>query len=610
MILTALNDYYKRLLSDPDSGIAEPGYSLEKISYAIVIDKGGYIVAVDDIRDASGKKPAPKGMIVPASFKRPGVGSKPFFLWDKTSYSLGVGKDKERAKQNHEAFKDLHKNILVKSGDPALKALLTFLDKWTPEQFQSNPHLLQQSKEMLDTNIVFRLDGEQRYLHESPEVRLIWAEIKGSDKESDGFCLVVGKRSKISRIHPAIKGIKGTDKAETSIVSFNNSSFESYGKNQGHNAPVSEVVADAYVTALNHLLRSKRQRIDIGDANVVFWAQADDSKQAQAAEDLFSEFINPKDEDAQHIGRLRDVLEKVRQGLPLSSLKSDLKEDTQIFVLGLAPNASRLSIRFWETGSLKMFAERLAAHYEDLRLEPPAWSRPPSIGWLAKVTGPYRKSKDGKRGEYDSDAVSPLLAGELARSVLTGSRYPQSLLANLIMRMRADGEISDIRVALCKGVLARAARLNRSQGNLSNKGELPVSLDTNNTDPGYLLGRLFSVLENIQKAALGKDINATIRDRFYGAASATPASVFPVLVRNAQHHLSRLRKDKPGFAVNLENDIGDILDLFGTSFPKSMGLEAQGHFTIGYYHQTKARFAEKGAQEVNEDTNESEGESV
>src|SRR5690606_27217696 len=141
----------------------------------------------------------------------------------------------------------------------------------------------------------------------------------------------------------------------------------------------------------------------------------------------------------------------------------------------------------------------------------------------------------------------------------------------------------------------------------SNKGELPVSLDTNNTDPGYLLGRLFSVLENVQKAALGKDINATIRDRFYGAASATPASVFPVLVRNAQHHLSRLRKDKPGFAVNLERDISDILDLLGTSFPKSLGLEAQGHFTIGYYHQTKARFAGKNAQE--EETTE-EGENV
>lgn len=605
MILAALNDYYQRLLSDPDSGISPPGYSLEKISYAIVLDRDGSVVAVDDIRDTSGKKPVPRGVIVPASFKRPGIGSKPFFLWDKTSYSLGIGKEEERAKQNHESFKELHNNVLANSSDPALKALLIFLNKWKPEQFQQNPHFSQHRKEMADTNVVFRFDGEQCYLHERQEVRSLWVRMKDDDERKESFCLVTGERSKIARIHPSIKGVKGTDKAETSIVSFNQSSFESYSKDQGYNSPVSEAAASAYITALNYLLRSKRYHIDIGDANVVFWAQADDNKQALIAEDLFAEFLDPKDEDAQHIGMLREALEKVRQGLPLNDLNADLKEDTRIFVLGLSPNASRLSIRFWETGSLKMFAERLAAHYDDLRLEPAAWSRPPSVGWLVKVTGPYRKSKDGKRGEYDGDAVSSLLAGELARSVLTGSRYPQSLLTNLIMRMRADGEISDIRVALCKGVLARAARLNKQQGNSSSKGEIPMSLDTSNTDPGYLLGRLFSVLENIQRAALGKDVNATIRDRFYGAASATPASVFPLLVRNAQHHLNRLRKDKPRFAGSLEKDIGDILDLFDTSFPKSMGLEAQGHFTIGYYHQTKARFTGKDVQEDNEDTIES-----
>ena len=609
MILAALNDYYHRLLSDPDSGISPPGYSLEKISYAIVLDNEGNVVAVDDIRDTSGKKPIAKGLVVPQGEKR-ASGIKSNFLWDKTSYVLGISDRSNRTEQEHEAFKDLHKHTLSGTDDEGLLALLNFIDKWKLSDF--NDLFVKHGDEFKDSNLVFRLEGDQHWLHQRPAAN----SLRSSLLDNQGVkarCLVTGKNNLVARLHPSIKGVNGAQSSGASIVSFNLDSFESYGKSQGNNAPVSEQATFSYTTALNYLLRRddhNRQRLQIGDATVVFWAQADDNKQAEAAEDLFAEFLSPYDEDAQHTGSLRDALEKVRQGIPLSSLNSDLKENTQIFVLGLAPNASRLSIRFWETGSLKIFAERLAAHYQDLRLEPSAWNRPPSIGWLAKVTAPYRKSKDGKRGEYDSDAVSPLLAGELARSILTGSRYPQSLLTNLIMRMRADGEISDIRVALCKGVLARRARLNKKHGNLSNKGELPVSLDTSNTDPGYLLGRLFSVLENIQKAALGKDVNATIRDRFYGAASATPASVFPVLVRNAQHHLSRLRKDKPGFAVNLENDIGDILDLLGTSFPKSMGLEAQGHFTIGYYHQTKARFAEKGAQEVNEDTNESEGESV
>jgi CRISPR-associated protein Csd1 len=208
---------------------------------------------------------------------------------------------------------------------------------------------------------------------------------------------------------------------------------------------------------------------------------------------------------------------------------------------------------------------------------------------LLLATVPHRKDTKPKSGD-----VPPQLAGELTRAILTGRRYPRSLLSNIIMRFRADGDISGTRVALCKGVLARDQRLGNKD---ITKGEPPVSLDPTNTDPGYLLGRLFSTLENVQHAALGK-LNATIRDRYYGAASATPASVFPVLLRNAQHHLSRVRKDKPGFAVNLEKEVGGIIEQLGPTFPKSLRIEAQGHFAIGYYHQTQARFARADATDT------------
>jgi CRISPR-associated protein Csd1 len=183
--------------------------------------------------------------------------------------------------------------------------------------------------------------------------------------------------------------------------------------------------------------------------------------------------------------------------------------------------------------------------------------------------------------------VLPQLAGELTRAILAGGRYPRSLLNNVIMRLRADGEVTGTRVALCKGVLAREQRLSNRR---TQTEVLPVSLDPSNTDPGYLLGRLFSTLENIQRTAL-HSLNASIGDRYYGAASATPASVFPILMRNARHHLSRLRKDKPGLAVNLQKEVGAIIDPLGPTFPKSLRMEAQGHFAIGYYHQTQARFA-------------------
>jgi CRISPR-associated protein Csd1 len=405
--------------------------------------------------------------------------------------------------------------------------------------------------------------------------------------------LVTGELAPLARLHPPIKGFESTG---SSIVSFNADAYTSYKgsiekirarkkeNDSGANAPISVQAAFSYTTVLNHLLRREsRQKLRIGDATVVFWAEAADTQAAAEAESLLAAFFDPRDEDERATKQVHDVLEQVRQGLPLHDLEGHLDDGTRIFVLGLAPNASRLSIRFWETQTLATFAQRLRWHFDDLRLEPPAWRTPPAVWKLLLATVPHHEGAKPK-----SEDVPPQLAGELTRAVLTGRRYPRSLLSNIIMRFRADGDISGTRVALCKGVLAREQRLDNKD---TNQGELLVSLDVTNTDPGYLLGRLFSTLENVQRAALGKQINATIRDRYYGAASATPASVFPVLLRNAQHHLSRVRKEKPGFAVNLEKDVGGIIDQLGPTFPKSLRIEAQGHFAIGYYHQTQARFS-------------------
>lgn len=604
MILAALNDLYTRLLDDPDSGISPPGYSLEKISYAIVLDRDGKVVAVDDIQDTSGKKPVPKSLSVPQPPKR-ASNIAPCFLWDKTSYVLGVSATSKRSELEYAAFKALHEEALAQTTDDGLRALLAFLASWTPARFAEDPPFAVHGERMLDTNLVFRLDGERSYLHERPAARTLRAQVLAHDTDTSlGTCLVTGEQRALARLHPPIKGVNGAQSSGASIISFNLEAFGSYGKRQGENAPVSEQVAFAYTTALNHLLRRdthNRQHLQIGDATVVFWAQADTIAQAQAAENLFAEFIDPKDEDIREAEKVREALEQVRQGRALQDLDPRLNDGTRIFVLGLSPNASRLSIRYWETDTLKAFAERLAAHHEDLRLEPSPWRTPPALWRLLLATAPTR---DGKAKSED---VPPQLAGELARAVLTGGRYPSSLLGLLIMRLRADGDerAFGVRAALIKATLARAKRLGHKGNNI---GAPPVSLDPDNTDPGYVLGRLFSSLENIQRAALGKQINATIRDRYYGAASATPAGVFPVLLRNAQHHLSRLRKDKPGYAVMLEKEVGEIMDLLGSSFPRSLNIEAQGHFAIGYYHQSRVRFASGAAPEDTEDAKNPDGE--
>jgi CRISPR-associated protein Csd1 len=602
MMLASLNDYYHRLLEAEDSNISPPGYSQEKISYAIVLTARGEVADVISLLDTGSKKPLPRAMSVPQPEKRT-VAINANFLWDKTSYALGVSAVSKRTDQQHAAFKVLHQRVLADTDDAGLRALLAFFDTWSPQRFREQPAFTRHGEAMLDANVVFRLEGEHAFLHDRPVARAAWARLRDGDSPgARGICLVTGEHAPIERLHPAIKGVNGAQSSGASIVSFNLDAFRSYGKDQGENAPVSEQAAFAYTTALNHLLRrdvSNRQRVQIGDATVVFWALASNKDAAMAAEDLLAAaFFDPKDDDARATDRLHQALEQVRQLRPLRDLGGHLDEGTRIFVLGLAPNASRLSIRFWETDTLGAFAQRLAEHYDDLALEPPPWRRLPTPYTLALATAPVY---DGRPKTED---VSPVLAGELARAIFAGTRYPRSVLATIVMRFRADGVISGTRVAMCKAVLAREARLAVKQ---INKGEPPVSLDHANTDSGYLLGRLFSTLENTQRAALGAQVNATIRDRFYAAASTTPAGIFPLLVRNAQNHLSKLRKQKPGLAVMLEKEIGAIVDALTPVFPRNLTLEAQGRFAIGYYHQTQARFARDGEQDTRI---ESEGESL
>lgn len=593
MILQALASYYQRLIERGAEGIAPYGYSPEKISYAILLSPEGEVVQVQDTRDITGKKPKPQVMNVPQPEKRT-AGIKSNYLWDKSSYVLGVSANSKRADKEHDAFKKRHEEVLAGTDDKGLTALLTFLCKWTPEQFCA-PNF---SDEMLDANFVFRLDGEQAYLHERPAAQGIRTRLLDRDSESesdrvDTMCLVSGERAPVARLHPAIKGVNGAQSSGASIVSFNLDAFTSYGKHQGENAPVSEQAAFSYTTVLNYLLRRSdhnRQRLQVGDTTVVFWAEADDARHVETAELTFADLLNPPPEDDPEAERVRRVLDGIAQGRPLDHIDPGLAPGTRMYVLGLAPNISRLSIRFWQTDTLEVLTRRIAAHREDLRLDPSPWQTAPSVWRLALTTAPSRWSEQKKRYEADAKHVPPQLVGELMRAILTGNRYPGSLLANVVMRMRTDGDVSGVRVALCKAVLARKLRLQHSQE------EIPVSLDMQSTQPAYLLGRLFSVLEHAQRSALGGQVNATIRDRYYGAASATPASIFPVLLRNAQNHMSKLRKERPGQAVNLEKEIQEIVSGLPESFPRSLRIEDQGRFAIGYYHQSQAHFRKRGVE--------------
>src|SRR5690606_7184522 len=321
-----------------------------------------------------------------------------------------------------------------------------------PDQFQ----LPLFDQEMLDSNLVFRLDGQEHYLHESPAAQTARSRLLVGGESREGLCLITGRRQPLARLHPAIKGVNGAQSSGASIVSFNLESFTSYGKTQGDNAPVSEQAAFAYTTVLNHLLRrddSNHQRLQIGDATVVFWAEAADAAQVDAAQSLFWDMLDPPADDASETERLRQALDAVAKGRPLRELTPELVDETRLYALELAPNAARLSVRFWVMGSLPHFARRLAEQFQDLELEPMPWKTEPAMWRLLLATAPSRA------GKSKSEDIPPQLAGELTRAILSGSRYPRSLLNQIIMRLRADGDISGMRVALCKAVLARDLRL-------------------------------------------------------------------------------------------------------------------------------------------------------
>lgn len=402
MILQALANYYQRLLERHEKGLAPFGYSPEKISYEILLAADGRVVQVNDIRDTTGKKPVPQMMNVPQPEKRT-VGIKSNFLWDKTSYVLGVSATSKRADKEHEAFRALHREHLSGTQDAGLKALSAFLEAWTPEHFVA-PHF---HEDMRDANVVFRLDGEQACLHERPAAQTLRARLLASDEGGEGgevplaTCLVSGERLPVARLHPPIKGVSGAQSSGASIVSFNLESFTSYGKSQGDNAPVSEQAAFAYTTVLNHLLRRgehNRQRLQIGDTSIVFWAEAADAQEAEEAESLLADLLDDRPTDEQEAARIRIELEKVQKGRPLSDIHPRLQEDTRMYVLGLAPNASRISIRFWEVGTLGLFARRLAEHAQDFHLDPVPWKTAPSAYRVVLATAPHREGSPPKIG--------------------------------------------------------------------------------------------------------------------------------------------------------------------------------------------------------------------
>jgi CRISPR-associated protein Csd1 len=580
--LASLAHAYDRMA---DRGEVPPfGYSTEKISFVISLNEDGTPAGMPaDLRSGEGKKRVARPMAVPQPAKRTsGVASN--FLWDKTPYVLGVtAGEGKRLTDEHAAFVKRHMETLANTQDAGLKALVAFLAAWTPEQFET----LGWPEDMKDQNVIFALENERlsgTYIHDRPAARALWARLSSEGEKTEAVCLITGEMASVARLHPAIKGVWGAQSSGASIVSFNLDAFTSYGHEQGDNAPVSEAAASAYTAALNkYLSPGSHNRIQIGDASTVFWADASDAEAASTAESTFLSFVDENNEDME-AQKVKAILEKLRNGQRLEDFDPHLANDVRFCVLGLAPNAARLSIRFWYENTFGNLAANYQRFVEDMRIEPPPHNHPNPPLWRHLV----ETAVLGKR-----DNVPPNLAGEWMRAILTGTNYPLTLLSTVLMRIRADGEVNAYRAAMLKAVL------NRNSAYL--KGKVPVALDTENTNKGYVLGRLFAVYEQIQTAALGRNVNATIKDKFYGSASAQPRKVFALLGSGSSHHLSKLGKQSPGYRVVLERQLSDIMAMMSPSedpFPASFSAEQQALFALGYYHQRSEFFKPKNTNKT------------
>ena len=598
MILQALAEHYDRLVALDDGGDAAPrvaryGYSEQKVSFAVVLETDGALVQIESRLQAgggqgkNGGKPRPAERIVPGQAKPSGSGLNPCFLWDNPTYLLGLPADPEdpkkvaRAAESFAALRGRHLALEGAVGDAGFAAVCRFLEAWDPARLPGVP-----GRENLNGPGfgVFRLNGERRDVHERPAVDAYWRatlEAPADAGDAEGMCLVTGRTGPLARLHePKIKGVLGGQSSGAAVVSFNNAAYESQGHEQGVNAPTSEAAAFAYCTALNHLLGDERSRIRLGDTTCVLWSEREGDPVAPLATGLANDFLFAANksgfiDDSPTAHQTRNAvsgfLQRLRQGLPAAQAAELEEPGHRFFLLGLAPNAARVSVRFFHRSTAGDFAENLARHVRGLEIVGRRDDdRPLSVQAMLRET--VRDPKD----------VPPRLEGDLLLAVLTGSPYPRSLATGVLRRLRADPTVNANRAAVLR------AWLNR----LPHQPEISVALDPERTDPPYVLGRLFALYERAQQEAQGKGLNRTIRDSFFATASSTPAAVFPRLSRLNGNHAGKLRRENHGRAAWLEKQIGEVFDRLD-GFPRHLVVEDQGLFTIGYHHQTQDFFRKR-----------------
>lgn len=569
MILQALVKYYEDL--EKQGKISKRGWCTGKVSYGIQLSYDGKIQSILSLKreQQAGKKTilSPQPLTVPEMVTR-SSGVSANFLCDNSKYILGIDKDgtNKRVMECFQATKEKHLQILQKVPGEAAHAICAFFKNWKPEQAKENLAVVESWEELTEgSNLIFLVNG--KYAQDDERIQEAWEKtLDQKQEEAAGICLVTGNQDEISRIHKNIKGVPGAQSSGASLVSFNAPAFESYGKEQSYNAPVGKYAEFAYTTALNYLLSQKKYTFSLGDSMVVYWAEEAKTEY----QDFFSTFLNPtKDnEDVVH-----DVLEKIEKGQYIDVKDIKINTDQRFYILCLAPNAARLSVRFFYQNSFGNILRNFKNHYQRLEVPKPKWVEMEYLGVddMLKETV-NQKSKDKK----------PLanMAAMVLEAILADSRYPASLYTDTLIRIRAEqGRVTWGRAAIIKAYLIKNYKWEDGE----------TYMETEKNEIAFTLGQLFSVLESVQMDA-NPGIKSTIRDRYFNAACATPAIIFPILIKLKNSHIRKLEREstKIYYEKLLTKLIGDL-----PYVPKQLSLEEQGKFILGYYHQTQKKYEKR-----------------
>ena len=573
MILQALVRHYENLAAQ--GKVSREGWCQAKVSYGINLSREGKITGIISLKQE--KERGKKTVIVPDFRTVPEMvtrssGVSANFLCDNSKYFLGIDAQGSgtRIQECFQAARKRHLELLRGVEGEMAQAVRLFFENWNPQEAADCGPVKENWEDVTDGgNLVFCMGIEEA--QDDPMIQEAWEQARGESGEGpEGICLVTGKRSEISRIHRTIKGVPGAQSSGAALVSFNAPAFESYGKEQSYNAPVGKYAQFAYTTALNDLLSHRDYTFQLGDSMIVFW----DESSKEAYQEAFIWSAEPK-RDNQDV--VKDLFDNLKKQWAVRVDDTAINPDQRFFILALAPNAARLSVRFFYQDSFGNILKNLAAHYQRMEVVRPAGENREYLGirdLLFETVN--QKSKD--------KSPVPNMAAMVLQAIISGSRYPASLYTDTLIRIRSErGTVTWGRAGILKAYLIRNYQWK--------EGGHYMGLNEGSREESYVLGRLFAVLESIQREA-NPGINATIRDRYFNSACAAPASVFPVLMKLKNSHMKKIERERAGSRIYYEKLLTEILEKLN-EFPARLSLEEQGKFILGYYHQMQKRYEKR-----------------